>query len=224
LRDAGDCGYAIAVRNTRTGAEIVVRRRGVVLGGLLSCMTGVHHARAQSQSCAGAPVPAEAVRCPDGSIPSFSFDVAPALPDGSMPDGSVPGGSVPGGSVPGGSVPGGSGKTPKTPATSFPKGSLFGIWHTNLPGTPYASAIDVPGYYMMNIRPGIAPGDLTIDPNGAYAWNSIRGTAGRWMKNPRRPEVLAVLIDSVLGKQWTITMVDGHLKIENGSTIYIGRR
>jgi hypothetical protein len=172
-----------------------------LVGSLLSCIAGAHHARAQSQSCAGEPVPADSVRCPDGSIPSFSFD---AVPTAAAPDGSA--------------------APPKPAASTFPKGSVFGVWHTDLPGTPYASAIDVPGYYMLNVRPGIAPGDLTIDPNGAYAWNSIRGTAGHWMKNPRRPEVLAVLVDSVLGKQWTITLVDDHIKIQNGSTVYIGRR
>lgn len=172
--------------------------RMMVLLGLLvgaACMT---QAVAQSQLCGGEPVPAEAVRCPDGSIPSFSFDAVAGDAAADSPPPKV-----------------------KPQQAGVPVGSVFGVWHTNLPGTSYASAIDVPGFYMLNLRPGIAPGDLTIDPNGAYVWNSIRGTNGHWSRSRKR---LVVLNDDVAGKHWTVKLDHDHLKIVSGDTTYIGRR
>lgn len=80
---------------------------------------------------------------------------------------------------------------------------LFGIWHTKVPGGVWQSPSQVPGYDVLHIAPGVLSGDLTISPNGHYAWNSYGGKTGRWEKGNSKDYPI-VLIDTVENKKWRI--------------------
>ncbi len=76
---------------------------------------------------------------------------------------------------------------------------------------------------MLNISPGLAPGDLTIDPNGSYVWNTTTAMSGHWIKGKSSP---VALVDSNQHKNWNVRIVDGHIEINDGQSLtrYVGQR
>jgi len=166
---------------------------------LLGCLAGSSPALAQSQSCGGEQVAEDVVRCPDGSIPAFSFGAAPAPEDADA-----------------------AGLKQRAETNAAFTGTAFGVWHTNRPGIAYQTTSDVPGYTALNILPGVRPGDLTIDPNGSFVWNTTRGMSGKWVAGDKLAPV--VLLDVVDGKKWHIQIFDDHIEIYDGKNGFAGRR
>lgn len=150
-------------------------------------------AAASYQTCAEKFVSMDTVRCPDGSVPHYAAGQLPGAPSASARSG----------------------------ATTTPADTLFGIWHTNRPGAAYASALDVPGAYALAARPGLAQGDLTISPNGTYAWNSFSGTAGRWLRGANKT---IMLYDEANHTKWMVTPGADRIAISNEKQSFTGKR
>ena len=152
-------------------------------------------AEAAYQTCADKFVSMDIVRCPDGSVPHYNTGNPPGAP--SSQAGSKPG------------------------AVNSPAEKLFGIWHTNRPGASYASALDVPGAYMLAARPGLAQGDLTISPNGSYVWNSFSGTSGRWVRSETKG---ILLYDEAGHTKWLVVPTAETILISDPKQSFSGRR
>lgn len=159
-----------------------------------------HPGRAAFQTCGGIAVDSSVIRCPNGAIPSYQPGNAPG-PVGS---------------------PGVSPSLPPGTDTRNPLTAFFGVWHTNQDGIGYSASIDVPGAYLLDHSAGIAAGDLTIDANGFFVWNTLTGTSGPWIKgDAERP---LVLLDEAGHRRWTLGLVDGTLIIDGPHTTYSGHR
>lgn len=85
-----------------------------------------------------------------------------------------------------------TGDPPATgPAASAPvktQVGVFGIWHTDRPGTAYRNGVDVPGAYALGTSPGLAAGDLTIGESGNFVWNTDSALSGPWIPFAQRGE------------------------------------
>ncbi|HTH15207.1 MAG TPA: hypothetical protein VL974_01030 [Magnetospirillum sp.] len=154
---------------------------------------------AGTQTCNGRVVPPDARKCPDGSIPMYHADIItpnqPARPQ----------------------------NQPQQPAAGAQ--SLFGVWHTAVPGGVWQTPSAVPGWDTLHIAPGVRSGDLTIAPNGRYVWNSYGGKSGRWEMGDG--EYPIVLIDQVEHKRWRVgpdRRSNGRIYIWDGFVSYVGTR
>jgi len=155
-------------------------------------------AHAAYQTCNGETIDSNAIRCPDGSIPSYQPGDAPSAPALTSPTA-------------------GSFMDPsRSPA------AIFGIWHTNMPGIGYRTAVDVPGSYQLTGPVGLGAGDLTIGTNGNYVWNAFRARSGPWTKGVEKGSIL--LFDEVGGGTWNITVTGNLMSIKNGEQTYTGHR
>lgn len=152
------------------------------------------------QTCAGVSVDSSVIRCLDGSIPSYQPGIAPA---GIASPGMAPTDS--------------SGADIQDPTKAF-----LGVWHTNREGIGYNAAIDVPGAYLLDHPAGTAAGDLTIDSNGFYVWNTLNGLTGPWIKGDRERPL--VLFDEASHRRWKLRLVNGQLIIEDQGDAYSGHR
>lgn len=155
-------------------------------------------AHAAYQTCNGEIIDSSTIRCPDGSIPSYQPGDAPSAPALTSPTGA-------------------SSMDPSRSPTA-----IFGIWHTNMPGMGYKTAIDVPGGYQLTGPVGLAAGDLTIGTNGYYVWNAFRARSGPWTKGVEKGSI--ILFDEVGGGTWHITVTSGRMSIKNGQQAYTGHR
>ena len=193
LRVAPDA--PLRLRTAMNGKGTAMQRRRVLTSIAAASWVGFGRAQAQTQTCNGVQVAEDAIRCPDGSIPTYGFGSA----DGADPLDADP--------------------TKLQPQPYA--GTVFGVWHTNRSGLAYSSPSDVPGASAMNLAPGMAPGDLTIDPNGAFVWNTTRPMYGRWIKGKTVP---VVLLDSNENKRWSLNIVGPRLEILDGKSLFTGRR
>ncbi len=169
-----------------------MRWRLVLVGACAMLLLRFQPVWAQTQTCNGVQIADDAIRCPDGSIPSFGF--------GSPSDTAT--------------------AAQRTRTSPF-AGTVFGVWHTNREGLSYKTPIDVPGASALNVPAGVAPGDLTIDPNGAFVWNTTRPMSGRWLKGNGVP---VVLLDTNENKRWRVELDVTRLKISDGKTLVAGQR
>lgn len=154
-------------------------------------------ALASWQSCAGQPIDQDAIRCPDGSIPNFEY--------GDPPIGAQPGH--------------GSDASSAAAAMRFP---WVGVWHTEEPGLGQSRADDIPGASTLDTKAGLRAGDLTLAPNGAFIWNRMQATWGRWIE--ASPPWDIVMYDSSGTKRWRARIEQGRLRLEQGDTITYGTR
>ena len=157
------------------------------------------HAHAAYQTCNGEVADPNAVRCPDGSIPSYQPGDPPTAPTPASP------------------TPGGTFMDLPRSATA-----IFGVWHTNMPGIGYRTAVDVPGSYLLTGPIGLGAGDLTIGTNGYYAWNAFRARSGPWTKGVEPGSI--TLFDEVGGGNWNVTIINGLMSIKKGEQTYTGHR
>lgn len=158
-----------------------------------SLALGLASAAASYQTCAEKFVSMDTIRCPDGSVPHYAAGDPPGAPSGVAEPGS----------------------------TTTPAGMLFGIWHTNRPGSSYSSALDVPGAYMLNARPGLGQGDLTISPNGSYVWNTFTGTSGRWVRGENKG---IVLYDETARTKWVVVPSAERIFVSDPKQSFSGRK
>jgi hypothetical protein len=176
----------------RQAARLAQGAAALVVAMLLATV----QAEAAYQTCAEKFVSMDIVRCPDGSVPHYNTGNPPGA--ASSPTASKPGG-----------------------AEASPLDHLFGIWHTNRPGASYASALDVPGAYLLAARPGLAQGDLTISPNGTYVWNSFSGTSGRWVRSETKG---LTLYDEPHHTKWLVVPTAETILISDPKQSFSGRR
>jgi hypothetical protein len=152
--------------------------------------------------------------CPDGSIPVFIADeVQPYVPPqpahepSRRPDRDGP---------------------PEQSSSSLSDASYyFGVWHTNVPGAVWTTPSEVQGYDRLRTRPGALAGDLVINPNGTYTWNSYGGKSGRWVRGDAESPI--VLIDTAENRRWGVlpdkTTGGREIYLYDGSSFsYRGRR
>ncbi len=104
---------------------------------------------------------------------------------------------------------------------------FFRVWHTGVPGAVWQTPSEVPGYNRLHIAPALTAGDLTISPEGLYAWNSYGGKTGKWVRGNCAYPV--VLIDTVENKRWQVGYDPRHtggrdIIIWDGSIWYDGRK
>ncbi|MCL5030213.1 MAG: hypothetical protein M1480_14475 [Bacteroidetes bacterium] len=85
---------------------------------------------------------------------------------------------------------------------------LFGVWHTKIPGAVWQSPSEVSGYDKLHVSAGARSGDLVINKNGTYKWNSYGGKSGKWEKGG--PDYPLVLIDKVEHKKWKVGFDNKH--------------
>jgi hypothetical protein len=173
------------------------RRSALAFLAVVMLAIGSAPSRAAYQSCGGQVVEIDAARCPDGAIPSYNPGPAPAAP----------------------APPKSSGQVLNDAGTHL---VITGIWHTGVPGLGYRSAMDVPGSYLLEIPPGLGAGDLTIAPNGAFIWNTLRGISGRWIATPG--DYPFTLLDETNHKRWHAVLVDGVLKLWDEHDTLFGHR
>ena len=152
-------------------------------------------ARAAFQTCAEKFVSMDIVRCPDGSLPHYAIGDPPGAPTAQG--------------------------SPKPITATQPADMLYGVWHTSRPGAGYSSALDVPGAYMLNARPGLAQGDLTISPNGTYVWNTFTGTSGRWVRGLNKG---IVLYDETNHTKWLVTPSAERILVTDQKQSFSGRK
>ncbi len=105
--------------------------------------------------------------------------------------------------------------------------SLIGVWHTNVPGAVYQTPSNVQGYDKLHVSSGVKSGDLIINSNGTYKWNSYGGKSGRWMRGDK--EYPVVLIDNQEHKKWKVGLDQNHsggrdIIIWDGYVWYNGKR
>ena len=172
--------------------------RRLVLSTLLAA-PALSRARAASFVCGDEPVAVDTLRCPDGSIPNYSYFVEPPAEekDETKTD----------------SLTALQDEMTRAKNAAANQGGLFGIWHTPLSGTPYAHTYDVPGSSSLNITPSLRPGDLTIASNESYVWNQSTGLWGPWIKWKRGDWDIMLITG---GKQnWRARLEsDGRLKLQ----------
>ncbi len=123
--------------------------------GLLLTASASHSARAAFQTCGGVMVSNDVIRCPNGEIPSYAYGnpPAPTLPAES-----------------------------KAATSSNVKTRFLGVWHTGVEGIGHAGPGDVAGSSAMEgAKISLRAGDITIAPNGAFVWNTLTGSFGRWV-------------------------------------------
>lgn len=164
-----------------------------VLALTASFAASVPAAQAAYQTCAEKFVSMDIVRCPDGSTPHYAIGDPPGAPAAK-----------------------GSAKTATATGDT-----LYGVWHTNRPGAGYSSALDIPGAYLLNARPGLAQGDLTISPNGTYVWNSFTGTSGRWARGETKG---IVLYDEINHTKWMVTPSAERILVTDQKQSFSGRK
>ena len=186
-----------------------MERRGMLRLGLMSglAVLAARPALAGTFVCAGKAVALDTVTCPDGTIPSYTYFDLPAAP-GEDHDRTVYGTTLHG---------------HNQDATSR---VFTGIWHTEAEGVSYARTADVPGAYRMDGPIGLRGGDLSISINGAWVWNTVRGSAGRWI--PANPDTQRewqfILIDEQREERWLGTVVEGMLHLKAGGRSVSGLR
>lgn len=127
--------------------------------------------------------------CPDGSIPMFVADeIKPYTPPQPAYEPIRP--------------PGRDDSPRQPPSTLADTSYYFGVWHTNVPGAVWTTSSEVPGYDRIHVKPGALAGDLVINPNGTYAWNSYGGKSGRWVRGDAESPI--VLIDTAENRRWSV--------------------
>ena len=156
-------------------------------------------AHAAYQTCNDEVADTNVIRCPDGSIPSYQPGDAPMAPAVASP------------------TDGGSSVAPSRSPTA-----IFGVWHTNMPGSGYRSVVDVPGSYLLTGPVGLGAGDLTIGTNGNYVWNAFRARSGPWTKGVEKGSI--TLFDEVGGGTWKVSVTGGLMSIKKGDEGYSGHR
>lgn len=159
-------------------------------------LAGTSPALAAYQTCGRTIVDIFTVRCPDGGIPSYQ--------PGAPPTGI------------------GAGAPGTQPSGNDAKLGLTGVWHTNRAGMSFDKPFDVPGAYQLDTTASTRAGDLTIAPNGKFVWNTYRGTAGTWVAGNGATPI--ILFDNVEHKRHELSIVDGRLRISDGTTFYTGSR
>ena len=167
--------------------------------------------RAASLVCGDVSVGPDVLRCDDGSIPNFSYTADPPAP-GATSDRDEGAQDLLDALE--------QAKNPIRKPGSENVG-FYGIWHTAEPGESYGHTVDVPGASEMDIPAGVRHGDLTIAPNGNYAWNRYNGLWGHWVK-PRNLnwDVLLLTGDD---QNWLAKLESGgRLRLQQGdhSAIY----
>jgi len=186
-----------------------MERRKVLRFGLISGLiaAAAHPALAGTFVCAGKAVGIDTVTCPDGTIPSYSYFELPAAP-GEDHDRTVYGTSLRG---------------HNQDLTSH---VFTGIWHTEAEGVSYARPADVPGAYRMDGPIGLRGGDLSISSNGAWVWNTVRGSAGRWIPTDpdKQRDWQFVLIDEQSEERWLGRVMEGMLRLKAGGRSVSGLR
>ena len=85
---------------------------------------------------------------------------------------------------------------------------LFGVWHTRIPGAVWESPSNVSGYNQLHVSSGARAGDLVINKNGTYKWNTYGGKSGRWEKGDS--EYPLVLVDNAEHKKWKVGFDSKH--------------
>ncbi len=80
--------------------------------------------------------------------------------------------------------------------------SLIGTWHTRIPGAVWQTPSGRDGYDNLHVSSGLKSGDLVINANGTYKWNSYGGKKGNWIKGDSGYPI--VLIDNVEKKKWRV--------------------
>jgi hypothetical protein len=164
--------------------------------------------------CGHQAVPSSVRNCPDGSIPMFIADeVQPHVPP--QP-------------ADGPSRRAKPNDRPEQSASNLSDPSYyFGVWHTNVPGAVWTTPSEVQGYDRLRARPGALAGDLVINPNGTYTWNSYGGKSGRWVHGDAESPI--VLIDTAENRRWGVlpdkTTRGREIYLYDGSSFsYRGRR
>jgi hypothetical protein len=173
------------------------RRDGLRLGLGLLLASGVStRSWAAYQTCGGQKVDNDIVRCPDGSIPSYAYGDPPA------PKLAAP---------------------PRKAASSDPRQRFLGIWHTPVEGIGHQTPFDVPGSSAIDTNISLRAGDLTIAANGAFVWNTLTGSYGRWIAF-REGYWDFMLIDT-RGTSWRGRVEDdGRVRLRLGDTLVFGTR
>ncbi len=85
---------------------------------------------------------------------------------------------------------------------------LFGVWHTRIPGAVWQSPSEVSGYDKLHVSAGALAGDLIINKNGTYKWNTYGGKSGRWEKGDS--DYPLVLVDNSEHKKWRVGFDNKH--------------
>ena len=180
----------------------ILHRRAVSLAIMAAVVMSPISAQANYQTCADKFVSMDIVRCPDGAVPHYNIGDPPAAPSAAPS-----------------AAPGRQQAKPTSPESEID--SLYGVWHTNRPGTSYMTAMDVPGSYLLAAKPGLAQGDLTISPNGSFVWNTFSGTSGRWVRSEKTS---IVLYDESTRTKWRIAAAGGGVSITADTQAFMGRR
>jgi len=105
--------------------------------------------------------------------------------------------------------------------------SLIGRWHTRVPGAVWQTPSGREGYDNLHVSSGVKSGDLVINANGTYVWNSYGGKKGNWVKGDSGYPI--VLIDKSENKKWKVGYDSKHtggrdIIIWDGNVWYDGKK
>lgn len=148
------------------------------------------------QSCGGQALDETEIRCPDGSIPNFEYGDPP--------------------------VPVKRGVQAEDGGNQAQRFPWVGVWHTREEGLGQSRVDDIPGASTLGMGAGLRAGDLTLAPNGAFVWNRLRATWGRWI--PAQPPWQIVMYDSSGTQRWLARVEQSQLRIEQSGVTQFGTR